>query len=78
MVKKGAKAADSIADIAVRVEYIIIMVPNSNNVQDIIQQLKPKLKRGTIVIDMSTISPMVSKTLAKQVARELGVPVPGA
>ncbi len=68
MAKKGAKPADSIADIAGRVEYIIMMVPNSHHVQDIVQQLLPKLKRGTIVIDMSTISPMVSKTLAKQVA----------
>jgi 3-hydroxyisobutyrate dehydrogenase-like beta-hydroxyacid dehydrogenase len=68
LVKKGAKPATSIADLATRVNYVIIMVPNSNHVQEVVNQLLPKLKRGTIIIDMSTISPTISKALAKKVA----------
>ncbi len=68
MVQKGAHSAVSIAEIAGFAEIIIIMVPNSSNVQDVIKQLLPNLKKGTIIIDMSTISPVVSKSLAKQVA----------
>jgi 3-hydroxyisobutyrate dehydrogenase-like beta-hydroxyacid dehydrogenase len=63
----GASPCKSVADIADHANYIIIMVPNSIHVEDVINKLLPKLKPGMVIIDMSTISPTVSKRLAEQV-----------
>ncbi|MCP4179749.1 MAG: NAD(P)-dependent oxidoreductase [bacterium] len=64
----GAKKAESIKEIADFATHIIIMVPNNACVESVIDTLLPNLKEGTTVIDMSTISPVVSKKMAKKIA----------
>lgn len=67
MVDLGAHAADSVADVGQHADVVIIMVPNNDNVRDVITNLLPHLRPGTTVIDMSTISPSVSREMAEQV-----------
>ncbi|HMF34568.1 MAG TPA: NAD(P)-dependent oxidoreductase [Candidatus Lokiarchaeia archaeon] len=68
LVAIGAQPAGSIMEVAEHADQIIIMVPNSEHVQDVVHQLLPALREGTIIIDMSTISPEVSRILAQEVA----------
>lgn len=69
----GAKAAASIAAVAAKAGAIIIMVPKSEHVNQVVGELLPVLRKGTIVVDMSTISPKVSAELAAQVKEKGGV-----
>ncbi len=67
LVLQGAQAAISVADIAQRADVIISMVPRSEHVRDIYQQMLPYLHAGQITIDMSTIDPSVSVAISRQV-----------
>jgi 3-hydroxyisobutyrate dehydrogenase-like beta-hydroxyacid dehydrogenase len=58
--------------VAKHATHVIIMVPNSEHVQDVIDQVLPAMQKGTIIIDMSTISPAVSKELAAKVKAKGG------
>lgn len=67
LVKFGAQRGESPADVAAQVgELIVTMLPNSNHVQDVVAGGKGILKgcrSGQIVVDMSSISPIVSREL---------------
>ena len=67
LVKFGAQRGESPADVAAKVgELIVTMLPNSNHVQDVVAGEKGILKgcrSGQIVVDMSSISPIVSREL---------------
>ncbi len=67
MLALGAKAATSPEEVADNANVIVIMVPNSQHVEAVVGGLLPKLKKGTIVVDMSTISPNVSRALAQKI-----------
>jgi len=67
LVLQGAQAAISVADIAQRADVIISIVPRSEHVRDIYQQMLPYLHAGQITIDMSTIDPSVSVAISRQV-----------
>ncbi|MEX2680973.1 MAG: NAD(P)-dependent oxidoreductase [Candidatus Sigynarchaeota archaeon] len=71
MAKIGGKPCGSVAELAGKATHIIIMVPSNKNVRDVIGQILPVMRPGTVVIDMSTISPVVSRELASKV-REKG------
>jgi 3-hydroxyisobutyrate dehydrogenase len=68
LVAEGAKAASSIADIGQRCDVVITMVPRSEHVQAVHEELKASFRPGQVIIDMSTIAPAVSVALAQQVA----------
>lgn len=61
----GGNPCESVTDVGEKASCIIIMVPNSEHVRDVIEQLLPILKKGMIIIDMSTISPSVSRVKEK-------------
>lgn len=67
MVAIGAKPCKNINEIAENVNVIIMMVPTSENSREVITGLLPHMQKNTILIDMSTISPSVSKELALKV-----------
>ena len=80
----GAKAATSPADVAGQVSVLITMLPNSPEVAEV--ALGPNgichgAKKGLIYIDMSTISPVVSRRvdteLGNKGVRMLDAPVSG-
>src|SRR5450755_3185389 len=53
-------------------EIIFIMVPDTPDVEATIARIKPALKKGQLVIDMSTISPQSERATAAQL-KEIGV-----
>jgi len=68
IVKAGATAAASSKDVAAQCDVLITMLPNSPDVEQV--ALGPNgilegARRGLIVADMSTISPIVSQKIGK-------------
>lgn len=65
----GAQAAEDIASIATSCKYVITMLPNSPQVQEVVLSnggLLDHAKEGLVYIDMSSIDPMVSQEISKQ------------
>lgn len=71
----GAKAVKTPAEVAREADVIVTMVPDTPDVDKVIRGkdgVLDGLKRGAIVIDMSTISPEVTRQLAEAVAAKGG------
>src|SRR2546429_2355750 len=72
---EGARAASNPRAVAEQIDVVITMLPDSPQVQAVMTGENGVLagaKAGTLVIDMSTISPVVTKELAQE-AQEHGV-----
>jgi len=75
LVGLGAKAAATPKDVAEQSDIVITMLPNSPQVKEVVlgdNGIIKGAKRGTIVVDMSSIAPLVSRELASKLA-ETGV-----
>jgi len=71
LVKDGATPAASPKEIASRVDVIITMLPNSPDVELVAlgpNGIKEGAKQGQLLIDMSTINPIVSQTIARNLS----------
>jgi len=71
LVKDGASAAASPAELASATEIIITMLPNSPDVELVAlgpKGLKSTARDGQLFIDMSTINPVVSQKIAHELA----------
>jgi 2-hydroxy-3-oxopropionate reductase len=84
LVKAGAIACASGKEVAEKSEIVIIMVPDTPNVEDVLFSrggVGEGLAKGKIVVDMSSISPIATKEFAKKVnalgADYLDAPVSG-
>jgi 2-hydroxy-3-oxopropionate reductase len=69
LLKAGAHRGASGKDVAARSEVVITMLPNSPHVREAVLGPGGVLegaKRGTILIDMSSIAPLASKEIAAQ------------
>ena len=74
LVAAGAERAQTAADVARRATRIVTMVPDSPDVERVLEGpdgVFSAMQRGTILIDCSTIAPAVATRLASK-ARELG------
>ncbi|UYP45183.1 3-sulfolactaldehyde reductase [Candidatus Lokiarchaeum ossiferum] len=67
LVQLGATACQNIPQLADQTNLIFIMVPNNEHVNSVIDTLLPSLKKGTIVCNMSSISPAVQQDCAKKI-----------
>jgi 2-hydroxy-3-oxopropionate reductase len=70
-VKAGGAAADTPADLARRATVIVTMVPDTPDVEDVLagqHGVLAGLQPGSVVIDMSSISPVATRRLAAAVA----------
>ncbi len=66
LVSAGAVAAETIAEVAAVSDIVITMVSDDRAVRDVvIDQLVAALRPGTLLVDMSTISPAVSREVAR-------------
>ena len=77
LTEQGAKAGTSAQDVASQVDVIISMVPDSPDVESVYLTENGVLagaKAGTLLIDMSTISPTTAIKVA-QAAAEKGCPM---
>ncbi|MFC1739127.1 2-hydroxy-3-oxopropionate reductase [Planctomycetota bacterium] len=75
VVDAGAQQGKCSEDVAAKSEIVITMLPNSPEVKDVVLSEHGVLdgaKPGTILIDMSSIAPLVSKEIAAK-AEEKGV-----
>jgi 3-hydroxyisobutyrate dehydrogenase len=84
VLKAGAHQAPSVREIAHASEIVITMVPNSPQVEEVVtgdNGIFAGAHKGLIIIDMSTISPTVSRALAQQASEKglhfLDAPVSG-
>jgi 2-hydroxy-3-oxopropionate reductase len=84
LVAEGATAARSPREVAAQVDVVITMLPDSPDVEAVMRGENGVLagvRQGTIVIDMSTISPLVAKALAEEATAKgvqmLDAPVSG-
>lgn len=74
VVSAGAERANSPAEVARKATRIITMVPDSPDVERVLEGengVFSAMQRGTILIDMSTIAPAVARRLAAR-AKALG------
>jgi len=84
LVSAGAQAAGTPKEVAEQTEIIVTMLPNSPNVRQVVLGDKGIIegaKTGTVVIDMSSIAPLVSREVAAKLAEKsiemLDAPVSG-
>ena len=71
IVAAGARAAESPADVARQTAIVITMVPDSPDVEAVLEGqdgVFSALARGSLVIDCSTIAPAVARRLAARAA----------
>jgi 3-hydroxyisobutyrate dehydrogenase len=68
----GATVVSDPAHAAQGAEMIFIMVPDTPDVEATLSRIRPALKKGQVVIDMSTISPHSERATAAQL-KEIGV-----
>ncbi|MGW6281413.1 2-hydroxy-3-oxopropionate reductase [Kribbella sp. NPDC055071] len=74
LVDAGGRAAESISDVVKGADVICVMVPDSPDVQDVLEGedgVFQHAETGTLIIDFSSIRPDVTQQLAEQ-ARALG------
>ncbi len=84
VLQAGAKQAPSPRAVAMASDMVITMLPNSPEVEEVVageQGVLAGARKGLIIIDMSTISPTVSRKLGEQAATKgahfLDAPVSG-
>jgi 2-hydroxy-3-oxopropionate reductase len=84
LVSAGAQAAGTPKEVAEQAEIIITMLPNSPHVRQVVlgdMGIIEGAKAGTVVIDMSSIAPLVSREVAAKLAEKgiemLDAPVSG-
>jgi 2-hydroxy-3-oxopropionate reductase len=84
VVKAGAVAASSSKEAAGKAEVVITMLPDSPDVREVIlgkDGVLEGIKPGSIVIDMSSINPLVSQEIEKELGKKgvemLDAPVSG-
>jgi 2-hydroxy-3-oxopropionate reductase len=84
LVKAGALAASSSKEAAGEADVIITMLPDSPDVKEVIlgkNGVMEGIKPGSIVIDMSSINPLVSQEIEKELRKKgvemLDAPVSG-
>src|SRR3954465_6493333 len=71
LAKAGAAVAASPREVASQVDLIITMLPNSPDVELVAlgaNGIREGCKKGQLLIDMSTINPIVSKKIAKELS----------
>jgi 2-hydroxy-3-oxopropionate reductase len=80
----GAKVAETPKEVAEQSDIIITMLPDSPQVEEVLageEGVLEGIKEGALVVDMSTISPVVTEELAKKAeekgASMLDAPVSG-
>lgn len=84
LVISGATAAASPKEVGENSDIIITMLPASQHVKEVVlgdNGIIKSAKEGTVIIDMSSITPVVSKEIASEVAKKgiemLDAPVSG-
>jgi 3-hydroxyisobutyrate dehydrogenase-like beta-hydroxyacid dehydrogenase len=70
LVRRGARKAANLGELAKQADLIMLCVSNSNVVQDVIESLRPHLRAGQIILDMGTSDPAVNRRLASELGAQ--------
>src|SRR5262245_20924133 len=71
--REGATVCDTLKAVAEQSEVIIVMVPDTPDVQDVLfsaDGVAAGLSAGKTVVDMSSISPIETKAFAAEIAKK--------
>ena len=66
--QRGAKAADSIAQVIAASDIVVTMLPNTPHVDGVIAEALRSGRKGQLYMDMSSIDPLASKRFAADLA----------
>jgi 2-hydroxy-3-oxopropionate reductase len=81
LIAAGGRGSTSLAEVAAGADVVITMLPDSPDVGAVVPEVLEHARPGVLLIDMSTISPQVARTLAAAAAgrggRMLDAPVSG-
>lgn len=84
LIESGAQSAKSPKEVAEQVDLVITMLPNSPHVKAVVlgaNGVIEGVKKGSVVIDMSSIAPLASREIAAELAKKgvamLDAPVSG-
>jgi 2-hydroxy-3-oxopropionate reductase len=84
VVKAGGTAAGSCREVAEKTDLIVLMLPDSPQVKEVVlgkNGVLEGVKTGSIVVDMSSINPLVSREVAAELKKKgvemLDAPVSG-
>jgi len=72
LVSLGATSAESPKEVAANSDIIFTMLPNSQHVREVVlgeNGISKSAKKGTVIIDMSSITPVVSKEIASEITK---------
>lgn len=69
---EGAEVVDNLEELAEKSSPIITMLPGPPEVEEVIKDLLEGTREGSLLVDMSTSSPLLARELARN-ARERGV-----
>jgi 2-hydroxy-3-oxopropionate reductase len=73
LVEKGALGAGSVAEVAEHATVVITMLSDDTAVRQVVaDQLLPAMRPGSLLVDMSTVSPALSREL-NATARQRGI-----
>jgi 3-hydroxyisobutyrate dehydrogenase len=68
----GGRAAETVAAAVAGAEFVVTILPTSKHVAAVIDEMKPHLSRGALVVEMSSGVPATTRLLAAELA-EAGV-----
>lgn len=65
LLEMGATACASVRELAAQVDVIILIVSGTPDVEQLVREILLSAKPGSVVIDMSTISPSATRAMAQ-------------
>ncbi len=68
LVEAGATAAESPREVAAAAGVVVTMLPDSPQVREVVEAALETAAAGSLIVDMSTISPVVTRELAERAA----------
>jgi 3-hydroxyisobutyrate dehydrogenase-like beta-hydroxyacid dehydrogenase len=66
LTKRGATLADSAADLAGGVDVVLTSLANDEALESVAAEVVPAARPGTVLVDLSTVSPAASARVAQQ------------
>ncbi|MEV6845800.1 NAD(P)-dependent oxidoreductase [Actinoplanes sp. NPDC051411] len=76
-VADGGRGAASIAEAVTGADAVVTMLPDTDDVAEVVREILLHAAPGTLIIDMSTIRPDVTRQLAAECGRFVDAPVSG-
>ena len=64
----GGRACDGAASVAAGADVLVTSLPTSTHVSEVVEQAESALRRGCVVIDMTSGVPAVTRSLAERLA----------